>query len=277
MTTPPPLSVAKNSAINYATSTTKSTTFGFCSTNPLDGDVSGELESLFDDKYMSDWNEQHMLNNNSEQLINDGLLFSELDGFLFSELDGGDGCSYGQVDNNNTGAQPISLMFVALPTLPEPDGHTFEVVSDSVQDIETSTPVIAPVQKKRKFVPHQSNLVARQALRDVLSLLKKCRRDIEKTPEQCDGGMLHMSIKALTTTFNNAMSTPLSQCLPPLPRTIVAMTHKMRVEKVQVVRVESNSIVVEALAQKKIGHALEQWSFVFTNGEWVCGERVLFI
>ena len=58
------------------------------------------------------------------------------------------------------------------------------------------------------------------------------------------------------------------------------MSHKMRVEKGKVVRVdlvESNTIVVEAMEAKRIGHAPQQWSFVFTNGEWVCGERVLFI
>ena len=264
-----------NSAIGNA----ESTTFGFCSINPLpaiDGDAvplssKDQLQiPLFDNNYMPGWDEQHMLDPTNEQLLKDGLLFSDLDGDNYD-------------NKNNDGEQSVLFMHVPLPPLPDPDSVPFELDSGLYQEMEPPTPVRAPVpkkrknQKKRKLVPHDANLAARQALRDALFLLKKCRRDIEKAPGQCDGGILQLSIKALTNTFNNEMSTPLSQCLPPLPNTIVALTHKMRVEKVQVVRVESNSIVVKALNSKKIGHAPEQWSFVFTNGEWVCGERVLFI
>ena len=135
---------------------------------------------------------------------------------------------------------------------------------------EPPTPVRPPAQqrtnpKKRKFVPTPENFLARKAIGDALSILKKYRG----VEQPCDGGIVQMSIKALTNTFNNAMSTPLSQCLPPPPATIVAMSHKMRVEKGKVVRVdwvESNTIVVEAMEAKRIGHAPQQWSFVFTNG-----------
>lgn len=289
MNTIHPQSVAENSdnsaigenSDNSAIGNAESTTFGICSIVPLlaiDGDpipfpCKTQFQSpLFDNNYMPCWGEQHMLNPNNEQLLEDGLLFSDLNGD-----------NYDGANQNNDGEQSVLFMHVPLPPLPDPDSVPFEMDSGLDQEIEPPTPLRAPApktrknQKKRKFVPDNANLAARQALRDALSLLKKCRRDIEKAPGQGDGGILQLSIKALTNTFNNEMSTPLSQCLPPLPNTIVAMTHKMRVEKVQVVRVESNSIVVEALISKKIGHAPEQWSFVFTNGEWVCGERVLFI
>jgi hypothetical protein len=278
MNTLPPQPVAVNSAIRNL----ESTTFGFCSSNPLpanDGDAvpcNNQLQSpLFDDNYMPSWDEQQMLDPNNELLLKDGLLFSDLDG------DNGD--NYDGANKNNDGTQSTFLMHVPLPPLPDPDSVPFEMDLGLDQKIEPPTPVRAPApkkrknQKKRKIVPHDANLAARTALRDALSVLKKCRRDIEKAPGQCDGGILQLSIKALTNTFNNEMSTPLSQCLPPRPTTIVAMTHNKRVEKVRVVRVESNSIVVEALVQKIIGRAPGQWLFVFTNGEWVCGERVLFI
>jgi len=280
MNTIHPQSVADNSD-NSAIGNAESTTFGLCSINPLmaiDGNAvpfpcNNQLQlPLFDNNYMGEWDEQNMFDPNNEQLIKDGLLFSDLD----EEY-------YDGANKNNDGEQSVLLMHVPLPPLPDPDSVPFELDSGLDQEIEPPTPVRAPVpkkrknQKKRKIVPNDVNLAARTALRDALSLLKKCRRDIEKAPGQGDGGILQLSIKALTNTFNNEMSTSLSQCLPPLPNTIVAMTHKMRVEKGKVVRVESNSIVVEALISKRIGHAPEQWSFVFTNGEWVCGERVLFI
>ena len=290
MNTPLLQSVVENSdisAIDYA----ESTTFSFCSTNPLmviDGvavPCTNQLQApLYDDNYMPGWDEQHILyptNERYERLLKDGLLFSDLD------CDNGD--NYDDANKNNDGTQSTFLMHVPLPPFPECHGVPFELDQEIEpptpldQEIEPPTPVRAPVpkkrknQKKRKLVPDDGNLAARTALRDALSLLKKCRRDIENAPGQGDGGILQLSIKALTNTFNNEMSTSLSQCLPPLPNTIVAMTHKMRVEKVRVVRVESNSIVVEALISKRIGHGPGQWSFVFTNGEWVCGARVLFI
>ena len=282
--TTPTSSVADNSAISNATSTT----FGFCDDNPI-VPIDGAAEHLeypplqqtpfphFDDNYMQDWNGQHPMNDDDDQLLRDGLLFSDLDG-----------CNF---DGVNNGAQSINLMFLPvppLPALPENGGGSFEQDSDVGAGNEPPTPVRPPAQqrtnrKKRKFVPTPENFLARKAIGDALSILKKYRgveQPCDGVEQPCDGGIVQMSIKALTNTFNNAMSTPLSQCLPPPPATIVAMSHKMRVEKGRVVRVdwvESNTIVVEAMEAKRIGHAPQQWSFVFTNGEWVCGERVLFI
>lgn len=121
---------------------------------------------------------------------------------------------------------------------------------------------------KRVFVPSNDNYLDRQSLRDALTVLKKL-----KSGSICD---YRGCVRSLVKSFDNKYTTPLSLCLPPLPGSLAAVREKLRVSQVSVVKSTGSTIVVKEMKSLKPGKEQSCCTFLFQNGEWVCGDKVLF-
>ena len=140
---------------------------------------------------------------------------------------------------------------------------------DEDDDRSVDTPLLTPkTTLKRAFLPSNENYFDRQTLRDALIVVKKLR-----TGSLCD---YRGCVRSLTKSFNDTYTTPCTLCLPPLPESLAAVREKLRVSQVRVVNSTGSTIVVKEMKSLKPGKEQARFTFLFQNGEWVCGDKVLF-
>ena len=117
-------------------------------------------------------------------------------------------------------------------------------------------------------MPCVTNLRARKALKRVLSGYRTLKKDFNNK-------LYAASERRLINDFNNTYTTPLALIIPPSSGSIAAIREELLCWQVQIINSGAESIIVEEMKQIKIGTKQKTFRFVFENGEWICGNKVL--